>query len=161
MNKLAEQLTGWKNQQAAGRYLEEVFVVYLEECRKPYTPILEDSTDVIKLPDYLILSRKNLSTEILISEVFLHSAIQTMDFLVWFWYFMMYPIISRDEVIYFNTFHDHLTGLYNRAFDIEMKRLDSDRMLPLSVVLCDANDSETGKRCLCHDEERSLSYKSS
>ena len=67
LNKLAEQLTGWKNQQAAGRYLEEVFVVYLEECRKPYTPILEDSTDVIKLPDYLILSRKNLSTEILIS----------------------------------------------------------------------------------------------
>lgn len=154
LNKLAEQLTGWKNQQAAGRYLEEVFVVYLEECRKPYTPILEDSTDVIKLPDYLILSRKNLSTEILISGSISPFSDSDNGFsgMVLVFYDVSHNK-QRDEVIYFNTFHDHLTGLYNRAFfDIEMKRLDSDRMLPLSVVLCDANGLKLVNDAFGHDE---------
>ena len=39
-----------------------------------------------------------------------------------------------------NAFRDGLTGLYNRAyFDEEVKRLDCDRQLPLSVILGDLN----------------------
>jgi len=37
-------------------------------------------------------------------------------------------------------FHDKLTGLYNRAFfDEEVKRLDTDRNFPLSIILGDLN----------------------
>ena len=34
MNKFAERLTGWNNEQAAGKTLDEVFVVYMEGNRK-------------------------------------------------------------------------------------------------------------------------------
>lgn len=39
-----------------------------------------------------------------------------------------------------NSFRDNLTGLYNRAyFNEEVKRLDCDRQLPISVILGDLN----------------------
>jgi diguanylate cyclase len=38
------------------------------------------------------------------------------------------------------SFHDQLTGLYNRAYyETEMARLDVERNLPLSLILCDIN----------------------
>jgi len=44
------------------------------------------------------------------------------------------------EKIKYMSFHDHLTGLYNRAFfEEELKRLDVERNLPLSVIHGDVN----------------------
>jgi len=38
------------------------------------------------------------------------------------------------------SFHDSLTGLYNRTFlDEEMKRLDTKRQLPISIIIADLN----------------------
>ena len=38
------------------------------------------------------------------------------------------------------SFHDSLTGLYNRAFfEEELKRLDSDRYIPISIIMTDLN----------------------
>ncbi len=38
------------------------------------------------------------------------------------------------------SFHDNLTGLYNRSFvEEEMKRLDTPRQLPLSIIICDVD----------------------
>lgn len=38
------------------------------------------------------------------------------------------------------SYHDKLTGLYNRAFfEEEMKRLDTDRNLPISIIMGDTN----------------------
>jgi len=56
--------------------------------------------------------------------------------------------ISRDitekkkieEKIKYLSFHDSLTGLYNRAyFDEELKRLDTERQLPITIVMGDVN----------------------
>lgn len=45
-----------------------------------------------------------------------------------------------EEEIKFLTFRDRLTGLYNRAyFEEELTRLDTDRQLPLSIVIGDVN----------------------
>ena len=45
-----------------------------------------------------------------------------------------------EERIRHLSFHDYLTGLYNRAFiEEELKRLGNSRLLPLGVVLCDIN----------------------
>ncbi len=44
------------------------------------------------------------------------------------------------ELLNFLSFHDSLTGLYNRAyFDEELKRLDTKRQLPLSIIMADIN----------------------
>ncbi len=47
---------------------------------------------------------------------------------------------KAEEKIWYLSCHDKLTGLYNRAyFEEELKRLDTRRQLPLSVIFCDVN----------------------
>jgi diguanylate cyclase (GGDEF)-like protein/PAS domain S-box-containing protein len=47
---------------------------------------------------------------------------------------------EAEEEIRFLSFHDKLTGLYNRAyFDEELKRLDASRQLPLTIIIGDVN----------------------
>jgi len=51
-------------------------------------------------------------------------------------------ILSKkyEEKILFLSYHDHLTGLYNRRFmEEEIKRLDTPRHLPVSVIVGDIN----------------------
>ncbi|HEY5525609.1 MAG TPA: HD domain-containing phosphohydrolase [Clostridium sp.] len=52
-------------------------------------------------------------------------------------------VISRkkkDEEIYYLSYHDQLTGLYNRRFyEEELKRLDTARNLPMTIVMGDVN----------------------
>lgn len=45
-----------------------------------------------------------------------------------------------EERIQYLSYHDELTGLYNRRFfEAELKRLDTERNLPLSVIIGDVN----------------------
>lgn len=45
------------------------------------------------------------------------------------------------EIYKYMSFHDSLTKLYNRAFfEVELKRLSTERELPLSVIMADVND---------------------
>lgn len=47
---------------------------------------------------------------------------------------------QRQDEIEFLSFHDHLTGLYNRRFyEEELKRLDTKRNLPLTLMIGDVN----------------------
>ncbi len=47
---------------------------------------------------------------------------------------------KAEERIAYLSFHDTLTGLYNRAFfEEELKRLDTERQLPLSIIMGDIN----------------------
>ena len=46
---------------------------------------------------------------------------------------------SEEELLYLS-YHDQLTGLYNRRFyEEELKRLDTKRNLPLTIVMADVN----------------------
>lgn len=47
---------------------------------------------------------------------------------------------KAEEKIKYMSYHDSLTGLYNRKFyEEELKRLDVERKLPLSIIVGDAN----------------------
>lgn len=46
---------------------------------------------------------------------------------------------AEREILYMN-YHDQLTGLYNRRFfEEELKRLDTERNLPISIIMADAD----------------------
>jgi diguanylate cyclase (GGDEF)-like protein/PAS domain S-box-containing protein len=47
---------------------------------------------------------------------------------------------TSEEKVRYLSFHDHLTGLYNRTYlEEEMNRLDTERQLPVSVIMADLN----------------------
>ncbi len=48
---------------------------------------------------------------------------------------------QRENEIQFLSFHDQLTGLYNRRFyEEELKRFDKNRNIPLAIIMGDVND---------------------
>lgn len=48
--------------------------------------------------------------------------------------------VNKQKEINYMNYHDHLTGLYNkRFFEEELKRLDTERNLPLGIVMGDVN----------------------
>lgn len=60
--------------------------------------------------------------------------------------------ILEAEIQYL-TFHDKLTGLYNRAFfEEELRRLDTQRQLPISIVMGDLNGLKLVNDAFGHEE---------
>jgi diguanylate cyclase (GGDEF)-like protein/PAS domain S-box-containing protein len=61
--------------------------------------------------------------------------------------------VRSEEKIKYLGFHDSLTGLYNRAyFEEELKRLDSERQLPLSIIIGDVNGLKLVNDAFGHQE---------
>ncbi|MGE5396372.1 MAG: PocR ligand-binding domain-containing protein [Chitinophagales bacterium] len=59
---------------------------------------------------------------------------------------------SEEEIKYLS-FHDKLTGLYNRAFfEAELERLDTERQLPISLIMGDVNGLKLINDALGHHE---------
>lgn len=60
---------------------------------------------------------------------------------------------KKEEEIRYLSFHDVLTGLYNRAFfEEELRRLDTGRHLPLSLIFLDADGLKEVNDALGHEE---------
>lgn len=60
---------------------------------------------------------------------------------------------QAEEQIRFVSFHDTVTGLYNRAFfEEEMKRLDTERLLPVSFIMGDLNNLKLVNDTFGHHE---------
>jgi len=58
-----------------------------------------------------------------------------------------------EEKIKFLSFHDKLTGLYSRAyFEEEVKRLNTERQLPISIILGDVNGLKLVNDAFGHQE---------
>ena len=59
---------------------------------------------------------------------------------------------EAEEKLRFMSFHDALTGLYNRAyFEEEMARLDGGRQYPVSIIACDLDGLKQINDQLGHD----------
>ena len=47
---------------------------------------------------------------------------------------------EKEEKLKYLSYHDGLTGLYNRSYlEEEMQRLNTERQLPISLIMCDIN----------------------
>jgi len=67
---------------------------------------------------------------------------------------------KAEEKILYLSFHDKLTGLYNRAFfEEELKRLDTERQLPISIIMGDLNNLKIANDIFGHDSGDQLLIK--
>lgn len=143
INTVAEQLTGWTAGEALGRPIDEVFVIVNEEsgnpCDNPVARVLE-SQNIIELANHTMLISKDGSVRPIED-----SAAPIIDESG---HLSGVVLVFRDfsekkknhEEIQYLSFHDHLTGVYNRRFyEAELARLDTERNWPLTIVMGDVN----------------------
>jgi diguanylate cyclase (GGDEF)-like protein/PAS domain S-box-containing protein len=144
MNSVAEKLTGWNNNEARGQLIDQVFHIIDEltgkEYKNPFQRVLENGEKIELENNTILISRSGNQYFIADSA----SPIRDIGNKI-----IGFVLVFRDvsekrkaiEHIKFLSFHDKLTGLYNRAFfDEESKRLDTDRQFPLSIILGDVDN---------------------
>jgi diguanylate cyclase (GGDEF)-like protein/PAS domain S-box-containing protein len=143
INAVAEKLTGWDQEAARGKPITQVFDIMNEMTRRP-------SEDIVR---EVISSR-------MIREIANHTILKSKDGKEYPIEDSAAPIIRengeiagvvlvfrdftekkrRNEEILFLSYHDHLTGLYNRRyFDEWMDTVDSEGTVPVSLVMGDIN----------------------
>ena len=146
INRVAEELTGWTLTEAVGKPIEVVFNAINEFTRKKYdysfnTLFSSDySTETIDTIDSVILISRN-NTEIMIEDSVspIRDRLGDINGMVLVFRDVTEKKLRQDEIKYLSL-HDQLTGLYNRRFfEEELKRLDTRRNLPLTIVLGDIN----------------------
>lgn len=143
MNHVAESLTGWSWKEAKGKRFDEVFRIINELTRETCTCPVEKVLchgQVVQLEEHTLLIHKSgQETPIEDSAAPIKDKEGNINGAV---------IVFRDftekkqkqEEILFLSYHDQLTGLYNRRyFEEELKRIDVKRYLPLSVAMVDIN----------------------
>lgn len=143
LNPIAEQLTGWTEKDASGKKAKDVFRIISEETRaESEDPIQKVLTTgkIIGLANHTALIAKD-GTERPIADSAspIKDDTGTVNGVV-----LVFRDVSEERrkqvEIEYLSYHDILTGLYNRRFfEEELKRLDVERNLPISIIVGDGN----------------------
>jgi diguanylate cyclase (GGDEF)-like protein/PAS domain S-box-containing protein len=143
VNKVAESLTGWKQSEAEGKPIQQVFSIMNEITRLPSENIVKkviSTRKIHEIANHTILTAKD-GREYPIEDSaapIIREDGQVAGAVLVFRDFTEKK--RRNEEILFLSYHDHLTGLYNRRFfDEWMDRIDSEGIHPVSLVMADIN----------------------
>ncbi len=142
-NKSAEKIIGWKEEETKVEKFEQVFNIIdedtKEKCNNHVKKVLENMIPLESV-QYNILITKQQKKKMISYKV---SHIKDK-----YGYVKGAVLVFRDVTlerknqnkIKVLSFHDQLTGLYNRRFyEEELTRLDTKRNLPLTIVMGDVN----------------------
>ena len=143
LNGVAERLTGWSNGEAKGRHYKEVFVLSHEQPGFTIKDPIEDAlrtSEVQELGNHAMLTSRSGTVYYLEdSAAPIRNEHETVVGVV----LVFRDVTDKKEQrkrIEFLSFHDSLTGLYNRRyFEEEIQRVESAGMLPVSIILGDVN----------------------
>jgi len=143
LNKAAELLTEWTSEDAINQTIETVFSVVDEFSRKPSINIVKDTIEnanIFKKGLHTLLISKfgiERSVEYTVAPIIEDNGTVVGSVLV----FRDFSDQRREErKIEYLSYHDQLTGLYNRRFfEEELRRLDTKRNYPLALVMGDVN----------------------
>ena len=147
INPVAQRLTGWRPEDAMNRMVEDVFVIINEYTRETVpSPIrlVFEREEIVELANHTLLLSKD-GKEIPIEDT--ASPIRDINGKIIGCVLVFRDFSERREKqrrIEYLSFHDQLTGLYNRRFfDEELKRMDAAENLPLSFIYADVNGLKT------------------
>lgn len=147
LNPAAEQLTGWTLAEAAGQPVESVFRVYQEHfpdrVLNPASEVIQSGNKVELADNAILLTRdgqeravedtaapiRDQAGEIIGCVIVFHDNSEKKE---------------KHRQIEYLSYHDQLTGLYNRRFfEEELRRLDTGRNLPITLLFADINGLKT------------------
>jgi len=143
LNTVAEHLTGWMQQEASGKEITEVFDIINEFTRDKSENLLQSivgSGRPFLFADHRILIAKDgierpieeNATPIKDAEGNLNGGVLVFRDIT--------DKKERQNRIEYLSYRDQLTGLYNRRFyEEELKRLNTERNLPISIIMGDVN----------------------
>ena len=141
MNRMAEVLTGWSWEQARGNLLNKVFspvVDNIESIQKmrefnSFLPMSETDNSL------LLTSKDGQLYYISVNSSRIEDAAKNFYGEVTVFRDVTKSKHENDEIRYIS-YHDKLTGLYNRTFfEEEMQRLNTRRQFPITIILGDCN----------------------
>ncbi|HWQ97111.1 MAG TPA: HD domain-containing phosphohydrolase [Clostridia bacterium] len=143
MNPVAQKLTGWTFEEACGKPVGNVFRIINEYTREEVPSPIQKVflvREIVELANHTMLIAKD-GTEIPIEDtaapIFDESGEITGCVLV---FRDSSERKERQKRIEYLSYHDQLTDLYNRRFfEEELRRLDVERNLPLSIIYADVN----------------------
>jgi len=143
LNRVAESLTGWTQEEARGKSIEEVFIIINEFTREKNENIVKkviESGKTHELANHTILiSKDGIERPIEDSAApIIQKNGEIVGVVLVFRDFSEKK--QKQEEIRFLSYHDQLTGLYNRRFyEEELMRLDTKRNLPMTIAMGDVN----------------------
>jgi len=142
LNKAAEKLTGWLSSEAVGKPYREVFPLYRDGgtvVSDYVADVLESGTDSEMKGNAILLSKCGNRHYIEDSTALIRDDMNKAIGVVVIFRDISAIKEQRDQIEYLS-FHDSLTGLYNRRFfEQELRRMDTEDNLPLSIVMGDVN----------------------
>ena len=143
MNEVALQLTGWKIGEAIGRNCEEVFHIINEKTRKrcepPISRVIRTGKTIALTNHTILISKDGTEYPITDSAAPIIGEKGEVKGVVLAFRDVTLEKQKVDAIRYLS-YHDQLTGIFNRSFfEEEIKRLNTKRNLPISIVLADVN----------------------
>jgi len=143
LNKVAEKLTGWTAKEAEGKNYKEVFVLSHEEEGQTIDDPIEKVFETNKIQEFgnhaILTSKDGRKLYIEDSAAPIKNNMNVTSGVVLVFRDVTEKKEQRKKIEYLS-FHDSLTGLYNRMFyEQELKRLDTENNLPISIIKGDVN----------------------
>ena len=143
LNKVAQHLTGWSTKEAKGRHYREVFVLTHDDCVgeivDPINRVME-TDEIEELKNHALLTSKDGTIYHLEDSAAPIKDEGGMTIGVVLVFRDVTEKKQQQRAIEYLSFHDALTGLYNRRFlEEELQRLDTVRNLPISIIMGDVN----------------------
>lgn len=143
LNKVAQKLTGWTLEEAQGRHYKEVFILSHEQPGLTISDPVEGvfATDQVQeLENHaLLISRNGGQYYLEDSAAPIKDDMNNTVGVVLVFRDVSDKKEQRKKIEYLS-FHDSLTGLYNRRFfEEELLRSDTERNLPISIIMGDVN----------------------
>jgi diguanylate cyclase (GGDEF)-like protein/PAS domain S-box-containing protein len=143
LNRVAEELTGWSNDAARGQSFSQVFNLTHENSEyqvpNPVDEVLKTDLSTASTNHAVITDRQGNRFNIENSATPVKDSEGNTTGVVLIFRDITERTAQNEQIAYLS-YHDHLTGLYNRRyFEEELKRIDGRRHFPLSIIMGDVN----------------------
>lgn len=163
LNKAAEKLTGWAQEEALGKPIEEVFHIINEttgiKCENPIQKVLESGM-ILGLANHTALISRDETVRSIADSA---APIKDSDGDVYGVILVFRDVTEekhRQDEIYYMSYYDSLTGLYNRrCFEEKFKEFDTVKNLPISIIMGDVNGLKLTNDAFGHNKGDKLLIK--